>query len=527
MPEDGSPQKWAPLIGAATAVLTITVAVIYGLGAFSLGLKLWLINDPVTPVLGQLPNNFLLIAAFAGVIGPAIIAGAILYLLCAWLAPAIKSLCAPRSLRAYGKRNYSELLWVPIRDSRAEVLWVPIRDSRADLGRCSGRPHDFRILIGKLLLAGALACVPVIFLLITHRFTPGALRPSWEIYLACLFTSMASILLAFYILSKYAEHEATIPDDDKQRTRHKILRAAIGTGAAILAVIPCVAFVSAAVPLPNVALCGPTFNHLDSSGRHYAVGNLIGTSGTWVYIAETHTRLLNGKEVYAGSYIAVVPLSAVEIEAVGQTLECNNVSPQSGSPQTTGTETNPADAADYAEKSVGACLSSAFLKAGYRESFRTYIGGGVVQFQIGTESDPTGNPASWTLIDVLTYANGYVADNSALDHWGCQPADGGLVAGYYVDGKPGTPHWFILLAAGPGGNVSGTIAYLGNDGQASLTQTFSGSASSGLATLTFSQAGLQAAPYKSGSITLGSCAAWLKHILNLAACTFTHSGGPG
>lgn len=62
---------WAQIIGGATAVIALAVALLYGLGAISLALVLWYIKDPVSPALAQLPRNILVVQAFSAVIFPA------------------------------------------------------------------------------------------------------------------------------------------------------------------------------------------------------------------------------------------------------------------------------------------------------------------------------------------------------------------------------------------------------------------------------------------------------------------------
>jgi hypothetical protein len=252
------------LIGQATAVLAGAVAVIYGAGALSLGLKLWYAKDPWAAVLGQLPRDFLLVDAFSEVIIPVIIIGACAYLIYNRIEPA----------SAKVRRKF--LRW------RRILVWF--------------------------LLAALLAAVPLVFLAFTtHNLLPGVIRPWWEIYVCCLVLNIVSVGFALFFL----------------------LRAslAVGMGIVALALIPCVASASASFPLPKVVLCGPDFAHVDSLGRHYAIGNLIGTDGEWVYVAETKTRSLqNSNEViYFGSYIAVIPLSAVELESIGQDGECNDI----------------------------------------------------------------------------------------------------------------------------------------------------------------------------------------------------------
>jgi hypothetical protein len=73
------PVPWVQAIGAATAFVAVGLGLVYGLGAVSIGLRLWYIEDPVTPVLGQLPSAFLLVDAFSELILPAIAVGAAAY----------------------------------------------------------------------------------------------------------------------------------------------------------------------------------------------------------------------------------------------------------------------------------------------------------------------------------------------------------------------------------------------------------------------------------------------------------------
>jgi hypothetical protein len=736
---------WAQVIGASTAVIALIVAIVYGLGAIYLGLKLWYIKDPYTPVLGQLPRSFLLVDAFADVIIPAILAGAIaylLYLLYQWLTrrssirklrslinsvvgvavlewpdpghPVIVTAFRDGTARVWDPRGPGRALapfdgytypvvgaaalewpdldhpviviasfegtvrvWDPhdpgrelvrfegqtrgvvgvaalewpdlghpvivtaFRDGTARV-WDP-HDHGRELARFDGQacgvvgmgvaalawpgpghvvivttsrdgtarvwdPHDpgrelacfdghtdevtgaaalawpgrdhpvivtasrdgtARVWdphdpgrelacidahtgsnaikkltrpLSLLALAGLLAAVPIGFLRFYQTYaTPhtlaGLIRPYWEIYLLCLILSILSIGLAYvlsYVLSKGRKHQQAIEvrehEEAKQKResggmRHrKVVRAGIVMGIAAVALIPCISSAAAAIPLPVVVLCGAPFSNIDTLGRHFEWGNMIGTSGQSVYVAVTRerTNLSGGNTVhYAGNYIAVVPLSAVQLETIGADAECNYEFPAPASSQDLIAEANPTFAIDYADNSVGACIHKAFSKAGYGSGQQPYyVGDGVVVFEAGPA-----NPANGTLIDVQTYADGYVADSSALDRWGCQPSNGGLLSGYYVNGQPGTPHWLIQLTTAPGGSISGTVVFVRQGRQTGLAQTFTGHAQSGLTTLTFSQSGLQTALYGSGSISLGSCTAWLKYIPDTAACTFTHSSG--
>jgi hypothetical protein len=104
---------------------------------------------------------------------------------------------------------------------------------------------------------------------------------------------------------------------------------------------------------------------------------------------------------------------------------------------------------------------------------------------------------------------------------------GGIPAGFYVDGKPGTPHWFMQLSTGPGNVISGTISFVYQDGQTGLSQTFSGHVQQGLSTLTLSSAGVRTATVGSDGrhpeLFLGECAHYLKFITSVPQCYFVHA----
>ena len=430
------------------------------------------------------------------------------------------------------------------RDGTARV-WDP-RDHGRQLA-CIDAPTGSNAIskvtrpLSLLALAALLAAVPIGFLRFYQTYaTPhtlaGVIRPYWEIYLLCLILSILFIGLAcvlWYVLSRGRKHQQEIEVREHEEaklkrerggTRHyKVVRAGIVMGIAAVALIPCISFAAAAIPLPVVVLCGAQFSNIDKFGRHYVWGSLIGTSGQSVYVAVTRERSsLSGGNTfhYVGNYIAVIPLSSAQLETIGSDAECNYAVQTPAISQNPVSEANPYFAINYAEDSVGACIHHAFSKAGYMPyQYKVYYAGnGVVVFETGPAELTNG-----TLIDVQTFADGYVADNSALDHWGCQPSNEGLISGYYVNGQPGTPHWLIQLTTGPGGSISGTIVFIRRDRQTDLAQTFTGHVQSGLATVKFSQAGLQTAHYQYGSISLGSCTSWLRYTPGPAACTFTHS----
>ena len=102
-----------------------------------------------------------------------------------------------------------------------------------------------------------------------------------------------------------------------------------------------------------------------------------------------------------------------------------------------------------------------------------------------------------------------------------------LPAGYYVDGGPGTPHYFLLVSKSHGAAVSGTLGFLGQDGQTGLTQPFTGRVSDGLVTFSFSKAGNRTATFDTGStpasLDLGACLNYLHLNQSVTQCTFNHA----
>ena len=102
-----------------------------------------------------------------------------------------------------------------------------------------------------------------------------------------------------------------------------------------------------------------------------------------------------------------------------------------------------------------------------------------------------------------------------------------IPVGYYVSGEPGTPHWFMVVSSSHGPAISGTLAFVGQDGQTGMAQTFSGNISQNLATLTFSNAGVRTATVDAQSrpqtIDLGACTGYLQFVTSLPECSFRHA----
>jgi hypothetical protein len=256
----------ALLIGQATAILALAVAVIYAAGGLELGFKIWFIRDTWAPVLGGLPQDLVLVNAIDDIIPAFVVAIPVYYL-------------------------YRKLYHPDTKRGRL-LIW----QARA-----------------TLISAAAASLVTRLFLLYTERFfDPGVLRSWYEIVAVCFVINVVVIGLAFFVLRLVDGHIGSRP-----------LRQFLGFGVVAIALIPCIASAYAAFPLPRVVLCGAGFYYHDSAGRRYMVGNLIGSNGQWVYVAETHTF----NNFANGHYISVVPLSAVDDETIGQSAECNNLAP--------------------------------------------------------------------------------------------------------------------------------------------------------------------------------------------------------
>jgi hypothetical protein len=256
----------ALIIGQATAVLAVAAAVIYAAGGLSLGLRLWYDQYQWEPVLGQLPRDFVLVDALVVMI-PAIIIGFFTYLL------------------------YERL---PDKIRQAHGCIVPWLLSAA--------------------LASVLAVVPLVFLHFVRKNTiHGVIRPYWEIYVFCWILNVIIVGMALYMLPK--------------TVNLKSLQAILTIGVLAFAFIPAIASVSAAFRFPIVELCGPSFRKTGDFGP-YAIGNLIGTNGQWVYVAETVADPPTKKRksyLFRYGYIAVIPLSAVQLESIGSHPTCGDL----------------------------------------------------------------------------------------------------------------------------------------------------------------------------------------------------------
>jgi len=251
------------LLGQATAVLALTVGVIYAAGELALGLKIYYIKAPWAPVLDGMPKNFILVNAIDDLI-PALIAAVPVYYI-------------------YGKF--------------------------ATLKKPNGHNKRTRYLLPRqalIVLVGALFTSLVTFLFLQQTkgyFAQGVLRPERQIIIASF--AMSVVMMGVGITGLTVLH---------RRMRSALARQLFGTAIVAVALVPAVASAYAAFPLPGVNLCGPSFA-ADDAGYHAADGNLIGNSGDWAYIAQFNRNPPKSDNVTSVN-IAVVPLPEVKYESI-------------------------------------------------------------------------------------------------------------------------------------------------------------------------------------------------------------------
>ncbi len=271
------------LLAQATAALALAVALIYAAGGLSLGLKLWFLRVPWTTVLGQLPHDPLIITAVGQVVVPCLAAGAVLGPLIAWL-----------SGRTWLQERY-------LNKKGAHFLIATVAVAFA---------------VGLVLGA-----VPLLVLLFTYRIVAGSLQPLPAIWACCGLLSFATAAGTLYVVRALYDRSAEFPNGRMQTTAGRTLLVA----SLSVALIPCLCSVSGAFLLPPVKLCSPKFFHPVSSGgpeqSGYMDGNLIGSNGQWIYIAQFGQ---SGGQVNFRT-ITAVPVSAVQLQAIGQGSGCGDV----------------------------------------------------------------------------------------------------------------------------------------------------------------------------------------------------------
>lgn len=286
------------LLAQATAVLALGVALIYAAGGLSLGLKLWFLRVPWTTVLGQLPQDPLIIAAVGQVVVPCLAAGAVLGALIDWLSGMQAGDPTPGSP---DRRKPFDWPQQYLGKPGTQFLW---------------RTVPLALAIG-LLLGG----VPLLVLVFTSHVASGEIQPLWAIWVCCGLLSFATATGTLYVVRALHTRSLAPP---AQRMQPALRRTLLITSVAV-ALIPCLCSVSGAFLLPPVLLCSPKFFHPGSNGGQegpgYMAGNLIGSNEQWIYIAQFSQS--NGQVDFRT--ITAVPAGAVQLQAIGQGSDCRDL----------------------------------------------------------------------------------------------------------------------------------------------------------------------------------------------------------
>jgi hypothetical protein len=115
-------------------------------------------------------------------------------------------------------------------------------------------------------------------------------------------------------------------------------------------------------------------------------------------------------------------------------------------------------------------------------------------------------------------------------------------SGIYVNGRAGTPHYFVSLTDDSAGQVSGSVDFLYQDGQTGVAFSVTGTVRNGVMTLypanvqtgqpgTTSLAknvpSVISATVDRDAFDLGECSSYLSFVQSLSECAFTYSAtGP-
>jgi hypothetical protein len=291
------------LLAQATSALALAVALIYAAGGLALGLKLWFLRVPWTTVLGQLPQDPLIITAVGQVVVPCLAAGAVLGALIDWLSGMRVDWLS--GMRADGETA-----------GRLQFAWQWYLDMK--------RWQFLRWTVLLALVVGLLlGAVPLLVLVFTsHVAFDGLIQPWWAILVCCGLLSFATATGTLYVVHALHTRSAASPG----RRMRPAMRRTLLVACVSVALIPCLCSVSGAFLLPTVHLCSPKFFHppVGGSGPEtpgYMVGNLIGSNDQWIYIAQFEES--NGQVDFRT--ITAVPAGAVQLQAIGQGSSCGDL----------------------------------------------------------------------------------------------------------------------------------------------------------------------------------------------------------
>lgn len=273
------------MVGQATAGIAVLAALVYAAGGLTLALKLWFFQLSWTPVLGQLPHDFLLVTAVGQVISQVVAAGSAIGF-------GIHKLLGLKRLQ----KLYLESEW----------YWFALS-----------------ALIGSAVAGSLLGLAPLAVLHFTSDSARHAgptvtnlLQSDSHIYLFTALSSAATALVTACLLRAiYGARDLRSP-----------IRLVLAMAITAFALIPAVAAGSAAYLLPPVVLCAPNF--LQPFGAKTAAGdmrgNLIGNNSQWAYIAQF---TINARNVVTARTITAVPMSSIRLEGIGPNSGCGDLTP--------------------------------------------------------------------------------------------------------------------------------------------------------------------------------------------------------
>jgi hypothetical protein len=99
-----------------------------------------------------------------------------------------------------------------------------------------------------------------------------------------------------------------------------------------------------------------------------------------------------------------------------------------------------------------------------------------------------------------------------------------LPSGTYVDGRPGTPHYFMTLTTNPDNTLSGNVSFIYQDGHTFSVFAFTATTQSGSVSINMgSTQGALTAKYENRRFILDSCLTYLGLVQSADACTFVYS----
>lgn len=293
------PQVLAGVIGQAAAIFAIIIAIVYFTGALSMAFKLWYDGVPVLPVLVQLPRGWSISLAVTELLPVAVGAGLLAIFI--WN-------------RAVRKSGIGKIIAEP---------------ASAESGSARRKCEVWRWIVSVILAIffTGIALLFVRFVWIGpipangQDASAGGIypRPWWNILIICLILDAIAIRLALYFVPKIPKRPGFLKRIPQDAFRVWVLT---------IAFIPIVASTSAAYAFPLVKLCGPAFSYHGTQGRRYAIGNLIGVSGQYAYIAEVLTKEPERDHfVFSAGYMAVIPLSEAQLMPIGRNASCGQLAP--------------------------------------------------------------------------------------------------------------------------------------------------------------------------------------------------------